>query len=256
MSPREARETLQAEDIQWIEETLAEVKGVVTDGEENLLPSTVRIRLLAVVQDRYRSRSKALLDEIWKTRFQRRALAVASIALLGVVGLGWWRYLYVERVALARAWKLQNQRQEIAARTGVAIGNGTLAWLKSRFQEVEEDPTATPEEKKIWKENILRVGLQVQALTKASQDAERRLSGYSTPDRIDGFTYIRDPYTGRTLPLNATADGSLSAASINAYMERSDLFARLVATAKLYSQKGAGPLPPFTLDGEIDSEKQ
>jgi hypothetical protein len=229
---------------------VCEVQALLVGPNEvgELVNLETRIEILAVLEDRYTSRSRVLTDALWKARFQRRFLTGLCVGMAVLIGVGWWRYLYIEKTSLARSWTLLNERQVIAAKTGKEAAKGAMVWCMDRIREVDADPTATPTEKVLWKRNIMQISEQINIRYLVAEETERRLSAYSAPDRIDAFTYLKDPYTGRTLPLNATRNGRIDRAAFDAYAKGDDLLIRLVATAKRYSQRGAEPLPPFVFD--------
>lgn len=250
MTPSDIRRSVLSETDAWTSKFLdrlaAELRG--SDEETSHGDSNRRIRILSMVKAQVESRFNAQADELWKARVQRSFLASACLLLLMVVGVGIWALLNTESRATAKAWRILVQRQLLAAKTGREASKGAMVWLMARVKEIEEDKAASPEERALWKANVLQIAQQVNTRIQAADQTVQRLATADTPTRIDSFTYFRDPFTGRTLPLNATDDGRIDDAAVEAYTKQDDQMLRLVAMAKAYSQKGAPPLPPFLFD--------
>lgn len=249
MKSGDIRRTILGEAEAWIAKFLDRLASELREssGEPQGDPER-RIKLLTLVKTQVEERFKAQADALWKARVQRTFLASACLLLLIVVGVGTWALLNTESRATAKAWRILVQRQLLAAKTGREVSKGAMVWLMARIKEVEADSSATPEERAIWKANIHQIAQQVNIRIQVAEQAVQRLSTAETPSRIDSFTYFRDPFTGRTLPVNATEDGRIDDAAVDTYTKQDDQMLRLVAMAKAYSQKGAPPLPPFLFD--------
>lgn len=257
MRTRALLESLQAEEKAWLDALLGRIQKVMLgpEGEPERVAPETRIHLLGLITTQLGERAKAQATELWKAKVQRTFLIAVSIALLAVVGLGTGLFLHTESRATARAWRILIQRQLLAARTGREAAKGAMVWLMARAKEIDQDPTTTPEEKIVWKANVLQIAQQANLRIQAADQAVQRLSVAETPNRIDSFTFFRDPFTGRTLPVNATEDGRIDEAAVAAFTKQDDQMLRLVAMAKAYSQKGAPPLPPFLFD-EVPSNRE
>lgn len=254
----EIREAEVVSDQAWIEGTLADLRALMVRDDEgpDLVPSGLRIQILGLVSDHYLARSKQLVDSLWKAKFQQRVFAGLSLALLLVVGVGWYRFLYVEKIAQARAWRVQCERQHLAAKMGVLAAKGAFSWIMDRMREVETNPDVTPEEKALWKANLLTFGEKAKTLYEVAEQTEKKLANYTAPEEISKFTYVRDPISGSTLAFNATIDGSLDNKAVQDYMQSETFYRALVASAAAYSQKGAQPVPAFVFDPKDPKESK
>lgn len=257
MSNRAGLDSLQSGNVAWLDGLMGHLRKemVGPEGEPERVDQETRILLLEQIQSQVGKQVSAQATEIWKTRVQRTFLAGTSVFLLIIVGIGTGLLLHTESRATAKAWRILNERQLLAARTGREAAKGAMVWLMARVKEVDEDQSATPDEKTIWKANILQIAQQVNFRILVADQTVQRLSVAETPSRIDAFTFFRDPFTGRTLPVNATDDGRIDEAAVAAYTKQDDQMLRLVAMAKSYSQKGAHPLPPFLFD-EVPSNRE
>jgi len=246
---KEIREAELAGDQEWIDGTLADLQALMVQGEgPELVSSGLRVEILGMVMDRYSSRSSRLVDELWKAKFQKRVFAGLSLVLLIVVAVGWYRFLYVEKVAQARAWRILNERQHLATKMSVLAAKAAFSWTMDRLAAVDNDMEATPEEKVLWKANLNIFAERAKAHYELVSEAERKFANYTAPEEISKFTYVKDPLSGATMPFNATADGSLDPMALREYLNSDGFYKNLLTAAVAYSRKGATPVPAFAFD--------
>lgn len=245
----------------WVDALSRDVRDAMLgpDGEGDLVPAELRIKILTVIEERCRPHAVEQAKTIWKLQLQRRALSIYALILMVVLGLGWFRILHVESMALARAWRLLNERQVVAAQTGKEAAKQGMIWVTERVKEIDAEPEDSPEarqDKHNRRGNVITMGNQVLAQMKACDMTIEKLSHVDYPERIDRFTYFKDPYTGKTLPMNATVDGRISQADVDLYLKQDNLIVRMLAAAKAYSQPGAEPLPPFLFDNTQAADRE
>jgi len=243
----------------WAEETLGRLRdvmvGEVAEGQEPEIGAERRVKILAVMEDLLNEHAEVEARRVWKLSVQTRFLKIVAVIMLAFIMFGVYRYNHITAFATARAWKMFNQRQIIAAKTGEKAGKMAMIWVGERLKEIDLD-NDTPEGRRIRKDNVIAFGNKIVTQIQIAKETADRLSNTDMPDRIDRFTYIRDPFTGRSLVLNATPDGSISNEAIEAYLKQDNLLVRLVAAAKAYSQPGAEPLPPILFDESPQADRE
>lgn len=247
---KEVLEGLERDENRWVDELSREIRDAMLgpDQAEEAVPSEIRVKVLALLEERCRPVADRQAKTVWKLLLQRRALAFAGILLMGVIGVGVYRLNHVEGKALARSWRMFNERQIIAMKTGSAAAEKGMIWVTERLKEIDAEPGGTPEDHATRKRNVIMIGNQVLTQRSICLANEKKLRAVDFPDRIDRFTYVRDPFTGRTLALNATVDGRISDKDVDDYLRSDGVLMGLLAAAKTYSQPGAEPLPPFLFD--------
>lgn len=250
-----------ADEDAWVDKVSREVRDyLIGEGDDAaLVPAEVRIQILGLLDEKCRPHAQEQAKTIWKLRLQRRVLSGVALLLLVGIGLGTLRYDRVEAVATARVWRIWIERQIIAARTGVEAAKRGMIWTNARLKEIDEEPGDSPEQlqdKATRKQNAILMGNQVLAQKEICDLTVQKLQAAEMPTRIDRFTYFKDPFTGKTIALNATTDGAISEKDVETYLKQDNLIVRMLAAAKAYSQPGAEPLPPFLLDETVLADRE